>query len=494
MDVRIVKSEARSSNVPSGSWRRLTTLGLAIGLVCGSLLTPLAAQAEDISPQLIDQGHRLAVAADCQACHTDVLHGGKPFAGGYSIHSPLGVIYATNITPSRSAGIGDYSEAEFARALRQGVRRDGAHLYPAMPYTSYTQLTDTDIHALYAYFMHGVQPVDVQAHQTHLPFPFSIRASMAVWNALYLRDRRFRPDTSRTAEVNRGAYLAGALEHCDACHTPRNAMMAESSSRPLAGGMVGEWFAPNISSDPVSGIGGWTDEQLFSYLKTGRAAGMAQAAGGMAEAVEHSLQYLPDDDIRALIAYLRTTAPQRDPGESKPAFTYGAAASAEPSLRGLSGHHDREALRGGAQLYSGFCASCHQPDGSGSANQAYPSLFHNTATGLPNPSDLVAAMLNGVDRTVDGRQVLMPRFDRQSYVAQLSDEQIAEIANYVLQHYGNSSQRVTPGDVFEARGGGKLPLIARLQPDIVPAMLGGVLVLVLILWLVWRRWHRRFQG
>ncbi|MHC1479631.1 c-type cytochrome [Frateuria aurantia] len=461
-----------------------------VALVLGMVQQPARAADDASTANLVEHGHQLAIAADCQACHTDSLHGGKPFAGGYSIHSPLGIIYATNITPSRTAGIGDYSEKDFARALRQGIRRDGAHLYPAMPYTSYTQLSDADVHALYAYFMQGVTPVDVQAHVTHLPFPFSIRASMAVWNALYLHDVRFKPDPSQSAAVNRGAYLAGALEHCDACHTPRGVMMAEQNRHPLAGGAVGPWFAPNISSDPVSGIGGWSDAQLFSYLKTGRAPGVAQAAGGMAEAIEHSLQYLPDGDIHDLIAYLRTTPAQRDPGEQRPAFAFGQADSLEPGLRGLTGHHDQAALVSGAELYSGFCASCHQPDGSGSANQAYPSLFHNTATGLPDPSNLVSAILFGVDRSVAGHQVLMPRFDQQSYVAQLSDAQVADIANYVLQHFGNSSNRVSAEDVYTARGGGRLPWLARLQPCIIPGMIAAVVLLVLIIG-GWRFRRRR---
>ncbi len=469
---------------------------------------------------LVAKGKALAIAADCGACHTDTLNHGKPFAGGYPIPSPLGIIYATNITPSHGAGIGGYSEAEFARAIREGVRRDGARLYPAMPYTSYALLTDEDVHALYAYFMHGVAPVDRDAPPadqlarpqglagkrvdaaglpvaptntvTRLPFPFNLRAAMIGWNWLFLPQERFKPDPARSAQVNRGDYLVNALEHCDACHTPRNALMGTDRSHAFGGAMVGSWYAPNISADPVSGIGGWSDAELVQYLKTGRAPGKAQAAGGMAEAVEHSLQYLPESDLEAIAAYLKSTRPVRDGADTLAAHGHGTAASLEPALRGLSGHNNPQPLADGAQLYSGFCASCHQPDGAGSANQAYPSLFHNTATGLANPANLVAAILYGVDRTVDGKQVLMPRFDGQSYVQALTDVQIATIANYVLQHYGNAAAAtVTAQDVAYARQGGKPPLLATLQPYIVPVLVLGAIAVLLVLVALWRRRARR---
>ncbi|MFM9926456.1 c-type cytochrome [Variovorax sp. H27-G14] len=450
---------------------------------------------------LIDKGRQLAIAADCMACHTapaslGLPGGGKPFAGGYAIESPLGAIYATNITPSKVAGIGDYTEAEFARALRQGVRRDGSHLYPAMPYTSYTQLSDDDTGALYAYFMHGVAAVDADAEKTELPFPFSQRWSMAIWNLLFLDNQRFVPDATKSAEWNRGAYLAGALGHCSACHTPRNALMAERGGQALAGGAVGPWYAPNITSDPVSGIGAWSEQELVQYLRTGRVEGKAQAAGGMAEAVQNSLQHLPEPDLRAIAVYLKGTPPIRDKADTgagvgadgKPAHAWGAASSTEATLRGSQPFNSVARLNSGEHLYNGYCASCHQSNGAGSRNQAYPSLFHNTATGLSNPANLVAAILYGVDRQVGDTHVLMPRFDTLSYVDPLTDVQIADIANYVLGRYGNGSAHVSEADVALARAGGPRPLLAQVQPYILPAM--GVAVLLLI-WLMGAWWARR---
>lgn len=456
-------------------------------LLCGLALAllPLGARAAD-EARLIERGRMLSVAADCMACHTQTP-GGKPYAGGYPIQSPLGTIYASNITPSKRAGIGGYSLEDFARAVRQGVRPDGSRLYPAMPYTSYTLITDEDIQALYTYFMKGVQPVDEPSPATDLPFPFGIRASMRVWNALFLEDKRFAPDPSQSAEINRGAYLARALAHCGSCHTPRNALMAEDPKRPLGGGMVGPWHAPNISSDPEAGIGGWTNEEIVQYLRTGRVAGKGQAGGSMAEAVEHSFQHMPQADLAAIAAYLKSTPPVPADAAAPAAYARGAAISPEAGLRGADPQTANLSLKTGAALYSGYCASCHQAGGQGSAGQAYPSLFHNTATGAGGASNLIAAILYGVDREVGGQHVLMPRFDARSYVQPLSDAQIALVANYVLANYGNARLSVTADDVRQARQGGPAPLLARLQPYMLPAAVTALLIVLLGLLLLRRR-------
>jgi mono/diheme cytochrome c family protein len=474
--------------------RRLAALLLIVGFAW-----PAHAQFAPGPPDaaLVEKGRYLAIAADCAACHTSTHEGkpGKRFAGGYSIESPLGAIMATNITPSKTAGIGNYSEAQFARALRQGVRADGSHLYPAMPYTAYTQLSDEDTRALYAFFMHGVAPVDVRPQPTQLPFPFGIRSSMAVWNLMFLDDQRFAPDASQSQQVNRGAYLANALGHCSTCHTPRNFLMAERRSRLLGGGALGAYYAPNITPD-ANGIGGWTDAELVQYLKSGHVAGKSQAAGPMAEAVEKSFQHLKAEDLSAIVAYLRTVPPQSEQGQERPPFAYGTAASSEPALRGASGPNERDSLRGGAALFSGNCASCHQPDGGGSDNQSYPALFHNTATGSARPANLIAAILFSVERTVGGQQVLMPRFDHDSPVNPLSDAQIAEIANYVLVQYGNPAVRVSADDVAQTRRGGPRPFLAKVQPLLAPLLLVLAVVVVALAawWLLRRRRKPRSAG
>lgn len=446
----------------------------------------VAAKPVDPAKADIEAGRYLAIAADCMACHT--APAGKPYAGGYAIESPLGTIYATNITPSKTAGIGNYSEAQFARALREGVRADGSHLYPAMPYTSYAMLTDSDVHQLYRYFMNAVEPVnEVAASQTKLPFPFNVRMSMLAWNAIFLDTKRFVPDAAQSQQINRGRYLAEGLAHCSACHTPRNALMAEKGGSALAGAALGSWHAPNISSDKISGVGGWTDAELMQYLKTGRVEGKGQAGGAMAEAVTNSFQHLRDDDIAAIVAYLRTVPPIRDSNmtnQSKPAYGYGQAVSAESSLRGLNGPNEHNSLNSGAVLFSGYCASCHAASGAGSSGQDYPSLFHNTATGSHNPANLVSAILYGVERKVGEQEILMPRFDAHSYVNPLTDQQIAMIANYVLKQYGNPAVEVTPAYVAQARKGGEQPLLAKAQPYIAPLIAAAVLLLLLVIFAV----------
>ena len=455
----------------------VSALGAAAAFAQSVVNSVTGAAAPDTETALIHQGHLLAIASDCMACHT-VADKGKPFAGGYGIVSPMGTIYSTNITPSKRAGIGNYTEAQFARALREGVRADGAHLYPAMPYTSYVGMTDKDVHALYTYFMKGVEPVDDVPPQTALPLPFSIRQSMIVWNMLFLKNQRFTVDPHRSVEWNRGAYLTNVLAHCSACHTPRNFMMAEDIDQGFSGAQLGPWYAPNITSDPVSGIGAWSDDELVTYLKAGHVDGKNQAAGGMAEAVQNSLQFLSDDDLKSIAVYLRSTAPIRTPGESKPAFAYDGHGSDEASLRGMSSENSIVPPSSGAALFSGYCASCHRADGSGSADQSYPSLFHNTATGGTNSSNLVATILHGVDRKVGDRHVLMPNFGEESYVQPLTDDQIAAISNYVLQHFGNPKAPVTSADVAVARQGGQLPLLAWIQPYILPV--AGLCGLVLL--------------
>jgi mono/diheme cytochrome c family protein len=400
----------------------------------------------------------------------------------------MGTIFTTNITPSKQFGIGNYTEEQFARAVRQGVRPDGKNLYPAMPYTSYSHMSDEDIKAMYVYFQTQVKPVESPTQETALPFPFNMRIAMAGWNLMYLDSTPFKPDASKSAEWNRGAYLVNGAGHCDTCHTPRNLMMGSVTDKPLAGGMVGPWYAPNISSDPISGIGNWSQAELVEYMKTGRANGKNQAAGPMAEAVENSLQYLPDADLNAIAFYLKNSTPVRDSEDKQSADTFGKAFNVEEGLRGAHPANANGTIDSGAALFSGYCASCHQPDGSGSKNQAYPSLYNNTATGLGNASNLISAILYGVDRQVGDHHVLMPKFGEGSYVGQLSDQQIADISNYVLTHYGNAAIQVSSHDVAVLRAGGPITLLAKLQPYMAPAMVAGVVILlVLIFWLGRRR-------
>ncbi len=460
---------------------RRSSLALIIGL---SMFAGKMVQAADTpsASSVIEQGKYLSVAADCGACHNSPGRDGAAMAGGYAISSPMGDIIASNITPSKTYGIGNYSEADFARAVREGVNAKGDHLYPAMPYTSYSKITDSDIHALYEYFMHGVAPVDRPAPETKLPFPFSVRSSMAVWNLLFADNQRFTPDPKVSDQLNRGNYLVNGLEHCDTCHTPRNFMMGQDNDKALSGGQVGSWYAPNITSDKTAGIGSWSDEELLQYLKTGHVAGKAQAAGPMAEAIEHSLQHLSNDDLQAIVAWLRQV-PASGASASSSRFTQGAPSQNEAALRSVE-HPDA-----GWAVFSSSCANCHQANGEGS--QYYPSLFHNSATGAAEPDNLIATILFGVHRNVNGQDIAMPAFGpAASFVDRLNDQQVADVANYVLKNYGNASLTVTAGQVKTVREGGPVPAIAYLSH---PAVLtiGGLIILAVIILLIAALRNRR---
>ena len=448
-------------------------------LLLGLLVTGSAHAAETTDATLLQRGQYLATAGDCVACHT--APGGKPFAGGLPMPTPIGNIISTNITPSTTAGIGHYTEQQFRDALRKGIRADGKHLYPAMPYTAYAQLTDDDVQALYAYFMHGVAPVDSKPAPTRLPFPFNIRLSMAAWNVLFLDSKPFTPDPGKSADWNRGAYLVRGLAHCSTCHTPRNLLMAERSSRELAGGAVGTWQAPNITSDANSGIGGWSESDLVAYMKLGHAAGRAQAAGPMAEAVDHSLQYLEPADVKAIATYLKAVPAQHDPADTQAVDSWGAAFDGVADQRGTALPDDAQQWSG-AQLYDAHCASCHQARGEGSFDGGLPPLFHNTATGRANPDNLVLAILEGIRWTNDSG-VHMPGFAHE-----LSDRQVATLASYLTQHYGNPVATVSAEQVRLLRAGGAPSHLVALARW---AMVVVVLLILAILVLLIRRKRRR---
>lgn len=426
----------------------------------------------------IKRGQYLSTAGDCVACHS--VPGGKPFAGGLALPTPIGDIIATNITPSKTAGIGNYSLEQFSDALRKGVRADGQHLYPAMPYTAYAKVSDEDIKDMYAYFMNAVEPVETPTKATDLPFPFNIRLSMAAWNLLFLDNSTFVADTGRDPEWNRGAYLVQGLTHCSTCHTPRNLLMAEVASKELAGGDVGTWHAPNITSDLNSGIGGWDNSELVAYLKTGEARGKAQAAGPMAEAVDHSLQHLSDSDLKAIAVYLKALPAQHNPADSKPVYALGQATDELNSIRGVALPADGDKMTG-AQIYDAYCSSCHQAQGQGSFEGGLPSLLHNTAVGRSNPANLVMVILEGVKRGADGQDIRMQGFEKT-----LSDQQVATLATWLTGQYGNPQVNVSAAQVKQTRAGGPVSHLATLARG---AMAAGVIVLILLV--VWRVRRKR---
>jgi mono/diheme cytochrome c family protein len=392
--------------------------------------TGVPASLKDAS--LIDRGRYLIRAADCEACHTAI--GGRPFAGGRAFVLPFGTMYSTNITPDRETGIGQYSDAEFLAAVRRGVRRDGARLYPAMPFASYTYLTDADALAIKAYLF-SLEPISAPAIQNTFGFPFNQRWSMGVWAMMFDADRRFEPHADRSAQWNRGAYLIEALAHCGECHTPRNLFQALDNRRKFAGAVTGGWLAFNITSDPTSGVGDWTEQALAHYLATGHAEGRGTAAGPMGEAVDLSLVHLSGEDIAAMVAYLKTVPPIANPALPAPRPP-NAIAAREPGEGG-------NPL--GEQIYAEACASCHGWTGK-SPISGLATIAGARSVNDPSGLNVAQVILFGGGRKPGEAGMAMPAFG-DAY----SDAEIAAAANYVTARFGAEGSRLTAENVARIR-------------------------------------------
>jgi mono/diheme cytochrome c family protein len=464
---------------------------LALALA-GLLAAAAAASAQSApepapDPALVERGAYVARAGDCTACHT--APGGAPFAGGLAIPSPMGPIVSTNITPSRSHGIGGYSRDDFARAVRHGVLPDGTRLYPAMPYPAYAGVADDDIAALYAWLMLAVEPVDAApAETTALPFPFGFRPLMIGWNLLY-GGSGFVPKAGADDLIVRGQYLVETLGHCGTCHSPRNMLMGEMGARFLGGGSVGAWVAPNITSDPVAGIGGWSREKIVAFLGSGRAPGKAVAGGEMAGVVEHSLRHLAVADLTAMAAYLETVPPVEDPSLVRPAFGWTEArpvaiTAIEPGNGPTQADLADSSTLDGAILFNGACATCHGIDGAGTPDGTYPSLTANSTVGAPSPANLVLTIVGGLDRRDNDGHAFM-----QPFADELSDAQVAALASHVTARFGNPAVAIDAAGVAELRAGGPAPWIVAAAPWLVALAGGAVAVIVvgIVTLLVFRR-------
>ncbi len=390
------------------------------------------------TPELIARGAYLVRAADCAACHN--IPGGKPFAGGFAFHLPFGTIYSTNITPDKETGIGTWNDDDFVRALHQGIVKDGTHLYPAFPHTSYTGLSREDAVAIKAYLF-SLPPVHAPARADQLSFPFNQRWTLAFWNLAFLDEHRFRPDPALTSGENRGAYLATALGHCGECHTPRNVGFAMEIGRQFGGAVAQGWHAYNITTDKDYGIGNWSDQQIADYLNFGHAARRGSASGPMGEAVVNSLQYLTPDDTHSLVLYLRHVEPQTGvPGtEVDPAPGTMTASSAW-----APGATDAQSELG-RRLFEGVCASCHEWNGGGRETN-YAALAGSQAVNDPDGVNLVRVLLSGGDLKTSHGTAYMPSFARA-----YNDVELAAVSNYVIGHFGGKTGHVTPDLVKERR-------------------------------------------
>ena len=380
----------------------------------------------------VERGAYLAKAADCMVCHT--TPGGKEYAGGLGFKLPFGTLYSTNITPDKETGIGNYSDQDFLNAIHRGIREDGARLYPAMPFTSYTYMTDADALAIKAYLF-GLPPVHAPDPDNTLAFPFNQRWAMGFWSALFNPDTRFEPDTSKSPQWNRGAYLAEALAHCGECHTPRNLAFALDNRKKFAGALTAGWRAYNITSDKTTGIGGWRDDDLVAYLTTGHAAGHGSASGPMGEAVDHSFGQFAPEDIRSLVAYLRSV-----PAIASPDLPATLAPSAPASHRDGGGTADAR----GKMVFEGACVSCHGWTGESSISP-FATLTGAWAVNDPGATNVAQIVISGTKRHSEGA-VSMPAFGNA-----YSDVEIAAVANYVTARFGSKGSTLTAQDVAELR-------------------------------------------
>lgn len=398
---------------------------------------------------LIARGAYLAKLADCAGCHTNAPTGtppkpSPPFAGGLPMGSPFGTIWTSNITPDPAAGIGRYTYDDFVRAVRDGVAPGGKRLYPAMPFPSFSKISDDDMHALYAYFMHGVTPVPKPAPETKLPFPFNQRWALVAWDELFAPHERFDPRADRSAQWNRGAYIVQALGHCGACHTPRGPGYQERGYNDgdrlyLTGGTNDHWFAPNLTGDPDSGLGRFSADDITAFLKHGHGGGLA-AFGSMVEVIEDSGQYMTDDDLHAIATYLKTLPPREKSGhvDTDPARNAGTV----QLLRTGAVEYP------GAGLYNAFCARCHHANGRGEPDK-YPQLAGNPIVVAPHATSLIRLLLEGSrsPETIGGPQPhRMP-----SFAQKLNDTEIARVLSFVRNAWGNEAQPVAPREVQEMR-------------------------------------------
>ena len=418
--------------IESPLMKQRITVTLATLLSAASLAT-WAAPATVDQADSVKRGEYLARLGDCAACHT--TPSGKPMAGGLALKTPFGTLHSTNITPDKHTGIGNYSFEQFDRAMRQGVAADGHNLYPAMPYPSYAKITPSDMQALYAYLMKGVEPIEQANKPNDMTWPFSMRWGLGLWNKFFLHDEPFVEDKAQSADWNRGAYIAQSLGHCGSCHTPRGIAFQEKAMSQagkngnlfLAGSTVDAWHAVNLR-------GIWTEPAIVEFLKTGRNQ-HATAFGTMTEVIGQSTQHFSDADLQSLAVYLKSlTVAPGTPTATK-------AAAPVPVGDGLY-------KTAGGLGYDQFCATCHRRDGQGVAG-LFPPLAGNQSLMSADPTSVIHVTLSGWKSAETKHQVRvvgMPEF------GQLNDDELAQIITFMRTSWGNQGSAVSASQVRKVRG------------------------------------------
>jgi mono/diheme cytochrome c family protein len=379
----------------------------------------------------VERGHYLAIVGDCAACHTQP-GSGHDFAGGRSIETPFGQLLAPNITPDPQTGIGAWTDDEFVNALTRGRGRHGTRLYPAMPYTYYTRLSRDDVLAIRAY-LNTVPAVHNPVKSDQLPFPFDMRWTLAIWDRLYFKPQPFHPDPKESAQWNRGAYLVEGPGHCGMCHTPKNFLGADKASQRFAGYALQGWFAPNITDDARRGLGSWSANDIVAYLKTGHNKTGA-ATGPMSETLNLSTSKMSDPDLQAIAIYLKSQAGGQQTAVATP------PTSTDPPAQSV--------LKAGAQIYADECAACHGPDGKGQAG-LFPALNGSPSVEQTNPTTVLHVVLRGALSVGTKPMPTAPAMPQFGWL--LNNDQVAAVATYIRNAWGNSAPAVTASDVRKTR-------------------------------------------
>jgi mono/diheme cytochrome c family protein len=398
---------------------------LRLGVVLAALLAADNAIADSDNYVDVMRGRALATVGDCVACHT--APGGTPFAGGLALQTPFGAIMTPNITPDDATGIGRWSRDNFARAMHEGRRPDGAYLYPAFPYPYYTKVTRRDTDAIYDY-LRTLAPVSNSVNRRTLPFPFSVRTSMLGWNALFFNPGYFAPTPERSEEFNRGAYLVEGLGHCGACHTPLNALGANKADHFLQGNKIDSWTAPNITGDTRTGVGNWSVDEIVQYLRTGQTR-TSIANGPMKEVVENSTSKMADADLKAMAVYLKERG-----------------ASGTPAPAPLSASDPQ--MRIGEAVFIDTCSACHMRTGAG-VDHIFPRLAGNAVVKQDDPTTLVRVILTGSRGAGTDAAPTSPAMPSLGY--RLTDGQLAAVVTYIRNSWGNAASAVSADTVKSLR-------------------------------------------
>ena len=396
---------------------------LAILVLCTATAAGEAQAQAQAPAETIARGKALTDAADCASCHT--ADPAKPFAGGKRIDTPFGGIYSPNLTPDRDTGLGGWSDDEFYRALHDGIARDGSRYYPAFPYPNFTKITRDDVLAIRAYLA-TLTPFRNPQQPPELRWPLNYRVVMRGWNLLFFRRGEFEANPNKSEQWNRGAYLVEGAAHCGGCHTPKNIFGADKRGQPYGGGLVQGWFAPRLDGAERSGLKSWSVDDIVEYLQSGR-NGRSHAASLMAEVVVNSTSKMSDADVRAIAVYLK----ELPAGAPEPAVT-------PPPQAGM---------KAGAAIYAHACIGCHEDDGSG-APRIYPPLPANANLQSADPSSTLRIILDGAQTVTTPRA---PNTGSMPAYAKLSDSEIADVANYIRNSWGNAAPLVTPDQVAKAR-------------------------------------------